>query len=247
MSYKRIGVVDIGNTRTKFAFFNESGAITEKSIGTGESFLSAANAFFSSLDCAVVGSVVPSRTPDWADFLLSRSGIVHVAGHDSPWGFSVDVEEPAKVGVDRLANLEGALSFPGAVLVVDAGTATKFDLLEGVAQRSFPGGAIAPGVTISFEALVKQAAQLSAVELNKHSPVVGYNTETAIRSGVLHGFAAQVDGMVARVFEERKLPAPWNVVATGGNSSYLHGRARLITNYRPHLTLEGLYALAKKV
>ncbi len=247
MSYRRIGVVDIGNTRTKIANFNERGEMVEKSIATGENFLPLANGFFSSLDCAVIGSVVPASTPLWADFLLSRSGVVHVAGHDSPWGFRVDVEEPETLGVDRLANMEGALSFPGAVLVVDAGTATKFDLLEGVSIRSFPGGAIAPGLEISFAALVAKAAQLRSVDLQKHSPVVGYNTETAVRSGVLHGFAAQVDGMVARVFEERKLPVPWHVVATGGNSSYLHGRAKLITHHRPHITLEGLYALAKKV
>lgn len=86
-----------------------------------------------------------------------------------------------------------------------------------------------------------------AIELNKHSPVVGYNTETAIRSGVLHGFAAQVDGMVARIFEERGVPAPFTVVATGGNSSYLNSRARLITHQRPRLTLEGLRDLARKV
>jgi type III pantothenate kinase len=88
---------------------------------------------------------------------------------------------------------------------------------------------------------------LYPVALDKHSPVVGYDTETAVRSGVLHGFASQVDGMVARIFEERQIRPPFTVVATGGNASYLTGRARLITHQRPRLTLEGLRDLAKKV
>jgi type III pantothenate kinase len=244
-----IGVVDIGNTRTKFALYRDDGTLAaECALPTGENFAPAAAKLFSGmLERAVIGSVVPAQTPLWADFLMNRSNLLHVAGHDSPWGFRVNVENPAGVGVDRLANLEGALVFSGNVLVVDAGTATKFDLLEGVTSREFPGGAIAPGLTVAYEAMIARAALLAPIELAKHSPVVGYNTETAIRSGVVHGFAAQVDGMVARIFEERRIPAPFTVVATGGNSSYLTGRARLITHSRPRLTLEGLRDLAKKV
>lgn len=244
-----IGAVDIGNTRTKLALFREDGAlVSEKIFNTGDPFAGPASALLPDmLDRAVIGSVVPAQTPLWADFLMARSNLLHVAGHDSPWGFRVEVENPSTLGVDRLANLEAALSFPGSVLVVDAGTATKFDLIEGVGTRAFPGGAIAPGLTVSYEAMIAKAAQLNPIDLAKHSPVVGYNTETAIRSGVLHGFAAMVDGMVARIFEERQIRPPFTVVATGGNSAYLTGRARLVTHQRPRLTLEGLRDLAKKV
>lgn len=245
-----IAVVDIGNTRTKAALFREDGTLAEEGIlRTGDNMLAlAAGLFPGSIERAVIGSVVPALTRAWADYLVGKAGILHVAGHDSPWGFRVAVEKPETLGVDRLANLEGALSFPGSVLVVDAGTATKFDLLEGVGdRRSFPGGAIAPGLMLGYEALLAKTALLKEVDLKKHSPAVGYDTETAIRSGVLHGFAAQVDGMVARILDERQAPRPWTVVATGGNSSYLMGRAQLITHNRPRLTMEGLYALAKKV
>lgn len=245
-----IGVVDIGNTRTKAALFREDGTLVEEAVlNTGDNFLPLANSLFApSLERVVIGSVVPSLTPAWADFLVNRAGMLHVAGHDSPWGFRVAVERPETLGVDRLANLEGALSFPGSVLVVDAGTATKFDLLEGVGdRRSFPGGAIAPGLMVSYEAMIAKASQLKGIDLKKHSPVVGYDTETAIRSGVLHGFASMVDGMIARILEERQAPRPWTVVTTGGNASYLSGRANLITHTKPRLTLEGLYALAKKI
>jgi type III pantothenate kinase len=156
-----IGVVDIGNTRTKVAVFRDDGVLAgEKTFASGDGFTSAATLFPGMLDRAVIGSVVPSLTSRWADFLLPHSNLLHVAGHDSPWGFRIDVENPAAVGVDRLANLEGALSYPGSVLVVDAGTCTKFDLLEGVAARTFPGGAIAPGLAVSYEAMLEKAAKL---------------------------------------------------------------------------------------
>lgn len=242
-----IAAVDIGNTRTKLALFMESGELrAEKAFLSTEEFLPHARELFGAgVERAVVGAVVPARVEPWQEFFGGRA---HVASAASPWGFRVGVEAPERVGVDRLLGLEGACAFPGAVIVVNAGTATTFDVLEGVGEsRSFRGGAIAPGMGLAYEALISGTAQLPRVELEKHSPVVGYNTETAIRSGVLHGFAAQVDGMVMRIFEERGLPPGTAVVATGGNSSYLQGRARLVTHYRPRLVLEGCYALAKKL
>jgi pantothenate kinase type III len=241
-----IGVVDIGNTLTKCARFGAQGELlAEFSFPTAEGIPAGARDFFSTrVERAVVGSVVPSCNGPWLEFLGAGA---HLASAESPWGFALGVEEPAKVGVDRLANLEGALGFSGSVVVVDAGTATKFDLLEGVGKRSFPGGAIAPGVEISFEALLARTAQLPRIELKKHSPVVGYNTETAIRSGVVHGFASLVDGMLLRLFEERKLPPSTAVISTGGFSNLLEGRSRLITQRRPRLTLEGLHAIARKI
>jgi type III pantothenate kinase len=244
-----IAVVDIGNTRTKCALFNEAGAVAyEVAFASGQGIPSEGQAFFEQkYSRAIIGSVVPALTALWEQFFTAKGKPSHTANSASPWGFTIGVEVPEKVGIDRLANLEGSLTMPGSVLVVDAGTATKFDLLEGVARRTFPGGAIAPGLGISFEALLAQTAQLPRIELQKHSPVIGYNTETAIRSGVVHGFAAQVDGMVARIFEERGLSGNTSVIATGGNASFLSGRARFISHVKPHLTLEGLYALSRKV
>lgn len=243
-----IVAVDVGNTRTKIALFENDQLKRERAFTSHEDFFTMAADFCGDgIDTAVIGSVVPQLTSGWQDFFGRRATRVHVAGADSPWGFQIGVEEPEKVGVDRLANMEAVLGIPGAVLVVDAGTATKFDLLEGVEKRSFPGGAIAPGVEISYQALMIKAAQLKPIELDKHSPVVGYNTETAIRSGVVHGFAAMVDGMIMRIVEDRKLPSLAAVIATGGSAHFLNGRARLITKNRPNLTLEGLHALAKKI
>lgn len=239
-----IAVLDIGNTCTKAAIFSSEGKIVRRNISRGDIFPEARE-FFTGADLVVMGSVVPASTAVWANFFSGKN--LHIASVKSPWGFSLKVEQPETVGVDRLANMEAALSLEGSVLVVDAGTATKFDLLEGVSQRSFPGGAIAPGVMISAEALFSRGAQLAAVDLEKHSPVIGYNTETALRSGVLHGFASLVDGMILRIFLERNLSHTCSVVATGGNSRYLSGRAKLVTKLKPDFTLEGFHAIAKKL
>ena len=239
-----IGILDIGNTCTKAAVFSSEGKIVRRQISP-EGIFPEAKEFFSGVDFVVIGSVVPSLTALWADFFSGKK--LHIASLQSPWGFAIKVEQPETVGVDRLANMEAALSLEGSVLVVDAGTATKFDLLEGVNQRSFPGGAIAPGLKISAEALFARGAQLAPVDLEKHSPVIGYNTETALRSGILHGFASQVDGMILRIFLERNLTSTCSVVATGGNSKYLSGRAKLVTKLKPDFTMEGLHAIAKKL
>jgi type III pantothenate kinase len=244
-----IAVIDIGNTRTKLALFDEAGKISrEAALATHEDFKSLASDLFSfRVSAAVIGSVVPARNEAWQNFFSARAERVHLASHRSPWGFKIGVENPETVGIDRLANAEAALSFSGAVVMVDAGTATKVDLVEGMEKKEFVGGAIAPGLELSYRALLASTAQLPEIDLKKHSPVVGYNTETAIRSGVVHGFAALVDGLVLRTFEERKLPYATSVVATGGNMIYLPGRARLVTHQRPRLTMEGLYALARKI
>lgn len=239
-----IACVDIGNTRTKLALFAASGELrAEKAYSSREDFVPFAQELFGSgVERAVIGSVVPSLNVRWMEFFGDKA---YMASSGSPWGFRVDAE--GSVGVDRLLALEGALGFSGAVILVNAGTATTFDVLEGGVIRAFPGGAIAPGLELGYEALIAGTAQLPNIDLAKHSPIVGYNTETAIRSGVVHGFAAMVDGMIMRIFEERGLAPGTSVVATGGNSLFLQGRARLVTHYRPRLVLEGCYALAKKI
>lgn len=236
-----IAAVDIGNTRTKFALFRANGEIVKQdSCLTSEGIPS--QEFFVGAERVLIGSVVPSKNQEW----LMTFPHARMVNHESSFSFRNATESPSKVGVDRLLNLEAVSKSPGAVLVVDAGTATKFDLLEGLENKSFPGGAIAPGMGISYQALMAHAAQLPEIELNKFSPVVGYNTETALRSGVVHGFAAQVDGMILKILEERGITSITSVIATGGYSIFLKSRSRFITQYRPNLTLEGLFALAQK-
>ncbi len=238
-----IALIDLGNTLAKVALYQDQWGKAWQISSLDE--WKKIEAEVGQAHTVVVGSVVPEKTTWFASLKNGRK--YHELSHESPWSFRIAVENPQTIGVDRLANMEAVVGYEGCVIVVDAGTATKFDLLEGVGKKVFPGGAIAPGMQISYAALLAQGAQLKPIDLEKHSPVVGYNTETAIRSGVLHGFAAQVDGMVARMFEEKSLPAGTTVVATGGYSKYLSGRARFVREYRQRLTLEGMLAIAKKL
>ena len=253
--------LDLGNTALKAGLFAPDGArLWDARLGPSTatlpalSFLEEEKAltdFFSAvknkpIEKVVLSSVAPSKNK----FLQNLFPSLVLVDPSSPWDFKIAVENPETLGSDRLANIQGALRFGGYALIIDAGTATKFDLLEGssgAGERKFVGGAIAPGMNIAYEALLARTEKLPPISLEKFSPVVGYNTETAIRSGVLHGFAAQVDGMVMKIFTERNLPTQTSVIATGGNARYLQGRCRLVTHQVPHLALEGLYAIAKKI
>ncbi len=239
--------IDIGNTDTKAGVFSDEGkcvADTRDATGTPVKLLSLLESNFEKI---VIASVVPNAADKIVELVKNKTELLHMTSSTSPWSFSIETEAPEKTGQDRLANMEGAMRFGAYAIVIDAGTATKFDVLEGMEKKRFPGGVIAPGVGISFAALLEKAPALPKIELDKHSPVVGYNTEIAMRSGVVHGFAAMVDGMVMRIFEERKLPMQTAVVATGGFSKLLSTRARLVTHFAPKLTLEGLYGLSTKL
>ena len=116
-------------------------------------------------------------------------------------GVPVLMDNPREVGTDRIINaLAASQLFGGPAIVVDFGTATTFDVVS--AKGEYVGGAIAPGIDISLEALGRRGAQLRKVELLRPRSVIAKNTVEALQSGILYGFAAQVDGIVGRMREE---------------------------------------------
>ena len=131
-------------------------------------------------------------------------------------GVPVLMDNPREVGSDRIVNaLAAAQLYDGPSIVVDFGTATTFDVVS--AKGEYVGGAIAPGIDISLEALGRRGAQLRKVELLRPRSVIAKNTVEALQSGVLFGFASQVDGIVGRMMAELGLePGQVNVIATGG-------------------------------
>lgn len=249
----KTAVLDIGNSRTKAAIFGAKGIERKLTFPTFSGEHPEAKEFFSAASRIVVGSVVPEATLPWKK-MFSSTAFAEITP-SAPWGFSLGVDQPASVGVDRLANMEAVCGRGEPMVVVDAGTATKWDLLsfhEGKAR--FEGGAIAPGVRLSAEALLEKGARLPSQELIEdlfHSsvsiPVVGKNTKEALRAGIVKSFVVQVDGMLAHLFAENSTLAFCRVVATGGNSFLLKDRTRLINEFREDLTLEGLYAVAQKL
>ncbi|MGH9047523.1 MAG: type III pantothenate kinase, partial [Acidimicrobiales bacterium] len=152
-------------------------------------------------------------------------------------GMPILYDDPREVGPDRIANAIGAVHlYGGPALVVDMGTATTFEAIS--AAGEYLGGAITPGVSISLEALFSHAAALRRVELVEPRAVIGRSTAESIQSGVLYGFAAQVDGLCRRIRSELGNEA--TVIATGGLAELIAPYTETVQHVEPWLTLEGL-------
>lgn len=158
-------------------------------------------------------------------------------------GVPVLIDNPKEVGADRIANSLAAFSrHGGPCVVVDFGTSTNFDVVS--EKGEFLGGALAPGIEISLEALANRAAQLRKVELSKPRSVIGKGTVEALQSGALYGFTGQVDGIIRRIVDEiGPLKA---VIATGGLAGVVVEESETITHHEPDLTLEGLRLVFEK-
>ncbi len=189
-----------------------------------------------------VCSTVPSVLHEWRDMLRQYYGDTHhvVVEPGVRTGVPVLMDNPREVGSDRIVNaLAAAHLYEGPTIVVDFGTATTFDVVS--AKGEYVGGAIAPGIDISLEALGRRGAQLRKVELLRPRAVIAKNTVEALQSGILYGFASQVDGIVGRMLDELGLePGQANVVATGGLAPLVVEECASFTDHQPWLTLLGL-------
>lgn len=157
-------------------------------------------------------------------------------------GVPILTDNPKEVGADRIVNTLAAHTlYGGPCVVVDFGTSTNLDVVS--ARGEFLGGALAPGIEISLDALAARAAALRKVELVAPRSVIGKNTVEALQSGALYGFAGQVDGLVDRIQDELPLEA---VIATGGLAEVVLPESRTITVHEPDLTLIGLRLVFEK-
>jgi len=158
-------------------------------------------------------------------------------------GVPIITDNPKEVGADRIANSLAVFErHGGPSVVVDFGTSTNFDVVS--EKGEFLGGALAPGIEISLDALASKAAQLRKVEFIKPRSVIGKNTVEALQSGALYGFAGQVDGILQRIIAE--IGPVKAVVATGGLASLVVEESSTITHHEPDLTLEGLRLVFEK-
>lgn len=155
-------------------------------------------------------------------------------------GVPILMDNPKEVGADRIINALAAVElYGGPCVIVDFGTATTFDAVS--ARGEYVGGVIAPGIEISVDALGMRGAQLRKIELARPRSVVGKNTVEAMQSGILYGFAGQVDGVVDRMSRElADDPEDVTVIATGGLAPMVLGEANVIDAHEPWLTLIGL-------
>jgi type III pantothenate kinase len=166
-----------------------------------------------------------------------------VVGPGVKTGVPLLYDNPREVGPDRVVNTLAAHTlYGGPAIVVDFGTSTNFDVVS--AKGEFLGGALAPGIEISVDALAARAARLFKVELKRPRSVIGKTTNEALQSGLLYGFAGQVDGMVRRISAE--LGASPVVIATGGLSPLMAGVCETLDHHEPDLTLVGLRLVFEK-
>ncbi len=162
-------------------------------------------------------------------------------------GMPVLVDTPTELGADRLVNAIAAFErYGGPCIVVDFGTATTFDVIS--AHGEYLGGAIAPGLGISAEALFSRAARLSRVDIKRPAKVIGTNTVTHLQSGLYYGYIGLVDGIIQRIFSElgAEPGSPARVIATGGLARQISEDSRFIAEIDDMLTLDGLLILFER-
>lgn len=244
--------IDIGNTNIVLGLMAEGAVSKHWRIATDKrrtgdeygailrSLLGSAD-FKADIKGAVMASVVPSLVKPFREALSKYVGVeARVVGEDLKYPMPVLTDNPAEVGADRLVNAVAAFSaYGGPLVVVDLGTAATFDYVT--AKGEFAGGAIAPGVSVSAEALYRKAAKLPRVDAVRPERAVGRNTVEAMRSGLYWGFAGLVDGIIGKIIEERG-GSP-RVVATGGLAPLVIGASRYVAEADEFLTLKGLHII----
>ena len=219
-------VVDVGNTQTHLGAFRGDELVhdwrfatvrdsTADELGAGlRSLLELRDLAFGDLDASILSSTVPQLRPEWTAMAERYLGHeMPVVGPGLKTGMPIRMDNPREVGADRLVNAVAAFErLGGPCVIVDFGTAITYDVVG--AAGEYVGGIIAPGVEISMEALTSRAAAIPKIDLTPPRALIGKSTVEAIRSGVIYGFAAQVDGVVGRLREE--LGDEIAAIATGG-------------------------------
>jgi len=245
-------VIDVGNTETTLGLYDGEllrahWRVTTNADRTPDELVLLLRALLagSGIEPAAVhgsalGSVVPSVTEPLRDACALLFGdAALVVDARSPLPITLDVEEPASVGADRIINtLAASRRYGRDTIVVDLGTATTYDCIT--ADGVFLGGVIAPGIRTSAETLFRRTSKLPATELVAPARAIGRRTEECVRAGVLFGAADAVDGIVRRIKREWPTGREPLVVATGGLATVLVPHCEEIDLVDQHLTLDGL-------
>jgi type III pantothenate kinase len=237
--------IDVGNTQTVFGSFDgddlaEHWRIATERTRSGDE-LGAMFRSFLDLDRVegiCVSTTVPQLARAYAEFVgrYTHAELLEV-GPGVKTGIPMRYDDPREVGPDRIANAVAAAAVYGPpCIVVDFGTSTNFDVVSPAGE--YVGGVLAPGVEVSMDALFQRAARLFKVDYVEPPTVIAKNTGASLQSGLVYGFAGQVDGIVERIRGELGVEA--QTVATGGLAELIAPHARTLERVDPFLTLEGL-------
>lgn len=251
--------IDSGNTNIVFAVFRDDGTVagewrsSTQADRTADEFgvwllrvLEMEGLKPADISDAIIATVVPANlhalTQLCQRYFKAEPLVVGTPGVDL--GISVKIDNPSEVGADRLVNAVAAVQRYGAPLIcVDFGTATTFDVID--RDGAYAGGAIAPGINLSLEALHMAAAKLPRVAVERPEHVIGTSTVEAMQSGIYWGYVAMIEGMVARIRAEFGAD-DMTVIATGGLASMFAKATDVIGQTDFDLTLRGLYTIFQR-
>ena len=237
--------VDAGNTQTVFGLYRDAELLEHWRVATetqrtGDELGALIGRFIelSSVGGVCLSSTVPALVREYEGFAERwAEAPILVVGPGVRTGLPIKHDAPREIGPDRLMNAVAAKERHGApCIVVDFGTSTNFDVVS--PEGEYVGGVIAPGIEISMDALFARAARLVKVDFIEPPAPIGKTTATALQSGLVYGFAGQVDGIVAAIRGELGVEA--QVVATGGLAELIAPHSKTIARLDPLLTLEGL-------
>ena len=241
----RLLAIDVGNTQTALGLFEEveltrQWRLATEAHRTGDELgiLLGGLVDLRSVDGIALSSTVPALVRSYEELADGAGVPLLVLGPGVRTGIPVAYDNPHEVGPDRIANAVAARERYGApCIVVDFGTSTNFDVVS--AAGEYVGGVLAPGIEISMDALFERAARLVKVDFAAPPTAIGRTTATALQSGLVYGFAGQVDGIVGHIRGELG-DGTAQVVATGGLATLIAPHAKTIDKVDPFLTLEGL-------
>ena len=251
-----IFVLDVGNTNTVLGVYDQSELKYHWRIETNrnktedeygmliKSLLEHDGLKTTDIEGIIISSVVPPIMAALERMCVKYFGISPlVVGPGIKTGLNIKYDNPKEVGADRIVNAVSAIQeYGGPLIIVDFGTATTYCYINEHLQ--YMGGAIAPGIGISTEALYTKAAKLPRIEIAKPESIVGKTTVGAMQAGILYGYVGQVEGIVARM--KAQSPVEPKVIATGGLSSLIAAESDVIDIVDPFLTLKGLSLIYDK-
>lgn len=250
--------IDTGNTNTVFSVFDEDGSVrgewrsSTNANRTADEFAVWLSQLMSFEDIkptdiknAIIATVVPAMLFNLQSLCRKYFKVEPLVVGDPKvdLGIKIFLDRPEEVGADRLVNAIAAHEvYGGPLIVIDFGTATTFDVVDG--EGNYCGGAIAPGINLSLEALHMAAAKLPRVAIGRPDKAIGKGTVTAMQSGIFWGYIGMIEGLTERM--KKEFGSDMTVIATGGLSSLFSKSTDVIQHSDTDLTLRGLLAIYKR-